>query len=322
MIFTFNNLKREQKWLAVPTILFRIQILSLFFISSCGQGTSAFSGKNAFQYLEEQCSFGPRNPGSEGYVSCRNYLIETLNGFADSVFTQSFQEIVDKDTFQLENIIASFYQESNRHILLGAHWDTRPWADRDPNPELRNKPIIGANDGASGVSVLLELSRMFHENPPPVNISIVLFDGEDLGQEGNPKSYARGSAFFAEHLPVSKPEFGIILDMVGDIDLSISIERNSYNQNPELVKVLWQEAESLQLPAFKHWLGYAVYDDHVPLWTNAKIPAVDIIDFEYPNRSTNFWHTHQDIPANCSPASLEQVGTLLTKFIYGLKTND
>jgi len=110
--------------------------------------------------------------------------------------------------------------------------------------------------------------------------------------------------------------------MVGDIDLSISIERNSYNQNPELVKVLWQKAEFLQLPAFKHWLGYTVYDDHVPLWTIAKIPAVDIIDFEYPNRSINFWHTHQDVPANCSPASLEQVGSLLTKFIYGLETND
>ena len=291
-------------------------------LAGCKSGVNNFSGDNSFQFLEKQCSFGPRNPGSEGYKSCRNYLIETLDNFADTVFTQPFQVTVDKDTFDLVNIIGRFQQESNHHTLLGAHWDTRPLADRDTNPGLRQDPILGANDGASGVAVLLELARLFHESPPPIAVTIIFFDGEDLGKEGDPKSYARGSSYFADNLPFSTPENGIILDMVGDIDLNISIERNSYRQNPELVKALWKQAETLRLPAFKNWLGYAVYDDHVPLWEKAQIPAVDIIDFEYPNRSTNFWHTHQDVPANCSPRSLWQVGTLLTHYIYNLETND
>ena len=299
-----------------------VYLPAMMTLGGCKSAVSEFSGDNSFQFLEKQCSFGPRNPGSEGYKSCRNYLIETLGDFADTVLTQSFQVIVDKDSFDLVNIIARFQQESNHHILLGAHWDTRPWADKDLNPELRQDPILGANDGASGVAVLLELARLFHKSAPPIAVTIVFFDGEDLGKEGEPKSYARGSSYFAENLPFPTPENAIILDMVGDIDLNIPIERNSYRQNPELVKALWKQAETLRLPAFKNWLGYTVYDDHVPLWEKARIPAVDIIDFEYPNRSVNYWHTHRDVPENCSPASLGQVGILLAHYIYNLETND
>ena len=202
-------------------------------------------------------------------------------------------------------------------MLLGAHWDTRPWADSDLNIEKHNQPIIGANDGASGVSVLLELAKIFHYNPPPIRVSIVLFDAEDMGRPGVPKSYARGSQFFAKNLPIEKPDEAIILDMIGDKELHIPIERYSYQQNKDLVKKLWSLANKLNLEAFESRIVHTIYDDHVPLWQEAKIPAIDIIDFNYPNRYSNYWHTSQDTPDNCSAQSLGQVGNLLVHYIYG-----
>lgn len=295
-------------------------ILSIFAFG-CDHSIPEFSGDMAFQFLEQQCAFGPRNPGSEGYDVCKEYYVQKLSVAADTVFTQQFSytETRHGQTYSLTNIIARFNPEADRQILLGAHWDTRPWADRDPNPLKREEPILGANDGASGVAVLLECAEIFNRYPPPIGITLVLFDGEDLGKEGNSRSYAQGSRYFAENLPILKPESAIIVDMVGDSDLRIPVERNSMTQNQELVRTLWRIAEELKLPAFKHWLGPAVYDDHIPLWEKAGIPAVDIIDFEYPNRYGNYWHTHQDTPERCSASSLDQVGEVIIHYIYSLK---
>jgi hypothetical protein len=280
-----------------------------------------FDGVQAFRYLEAQCAFGPRNPGSDGYRQCREYLYEMLAGAADTVFYQEFTlpDPTGGDSLALANIIARFNPDAPRQILLGAHWDTRPWADQDPDVSRREEPILGANDGASGVAVLLELARLFHETPPPVGVTLVLFDGEDLGQQGKPRSYARGASYFARNLPIPRPEYAIVLDMVGDVDLNLPIERYSYEQHPDLMRRLWRQAKELELTAFVQQLGNRVFDDHVPLWEEARIPAVDIIDFQYPNFTANYWHTHQDIPQNCSPVSLQQVGTLLVHHIYGLE---
>ena len=287
----------------------------------CPSQEPSFSGIAAFGWLEKQCEFGPRNPGSDGYNQCKKFLIDNLNDFADTVFTQSFSytELKYNNTYDLTNIIAQFNTPSDQHILLGAHWDTRPWADMDPNPSNWSKPIIGANDGASGVAVLLELAKMFKDQPPLIDITIVLFDCEDMGVEGIPNSYAQGSKYFAENLPVEKPDYGIIVDMVGDAVLEIPIERNSYRVAPELISILWDMAEELNLSAFKNSLGYDVFDDHIPLWEIAGIPAIDLIDMNYPNTRSNYWHTMNDTPNNCSPESLRQVGTLLTNYIYSLK---
>ena len=296
-----------------------LTISTIIVLSSCNNAVPKFDKGNAFRYLVEQCEFGPRNPGSNGYKQCLDYLQKTLVGFADTVLLQPFvlDDLVDEKSYDLTNIIARFKVNEPEQLLIGAHWDTRPWADEDPVPEKRNDPIIGANDGASGVAVILELARILNASPPPIGITLVLFDGEDMGRPGTPKSYAQGSLAFAKDLPIEKPDEAIILDMIGDAELHIPIERYSYQQNRQLVKKLWSLAKVLSLDAFESRIEYSIYDDHVPLWTEAKIPAVDIIDFNYPNSYTNYWHTTQDLPEHCSAESLGQVGTLLVHYIYG-----
>jgi len=296
-----------------------LTISTIIVLSSCNNAVPNFDKGNAFRYLVEQCEFGPRNPGSNGYKQCLDYLQKTLSGFADTILLQPFvlDDLVNEKSYDLTNIIARFKVGDPQQLLIGAHWDTRPWADEDPDTEKRNDPIIGANDGASGVAVILELARILNASPPPIGITLVLFDGEDMGRSGTPKSYAQGSLAFAKELPIEKPDEAIILDMIGDAELHIPIERNSYRQNRQLVKKLWSMAEELSLDAFESRIVYTLYDDHVPLWAEARIPAVDIIDFNYPNSYANYWHTTQDLPENCSAESLGQVGTLLVHYIYG-----
>ena len=296
-----------------------LTISTISVLSSCNNAVPNFDKGNAFRYLVEQCEFGPRNPGSNGYKQCLDYLQKTLSGFADTILLQPFvlDDLVNEKSYDLTNIIARFKVGDPQQLLIGAHWDTRPWADEDPDTEKRNDPIIGANDGASGVAVILELARILNASPPPIGITLVLFDGEDMGRSGTPKSYAQGSLAFAKDLPIEKPDEAIILDMIGDAELHIPIERYSYQQNRQLVKKLWGLAKVLSLDAFESRIEYSIYDDHVPLWAEAKIPAVDIIDFNYPNSYANYWHTTQDLPENCSAESLGQVGTLLVHYIYG-----
>ena len=295
-------------------------MLLTIFLTNCQNNELEFDGNSAFNWLELQCEFGPRNPGSTGYVECKEFLINNLEDLSDTVFTQNFvnTELRENKTYDLSNIIAEFKVNSEKHILLGAHWDTRPWADRELDVSNQYTPIIGANDGASGVAVLMELAKMFDNYPPPVNITLVLFDGEDMGIEGVNNSWAKGSQYFSKYLPIQKPDFGIIVDMIGDSNLEIPIERNSYRVAPELVNELWDLADKLKLSAFQNKLGYDIYDDHIPLWEIADIPAIDLIDFNYPNQRINYWHTLNDVPQNCSPESLEQVGQLLSTYIYSL----
>ena len=146
---------------------------------------------------------------------------------------------------------------------------------------------------------------------------VIFFDAEDGGNHGQPNTFALGAKFFAENLPIIKPDFAIIVDMVGDKNLTIPIERISYSIAPEKVKEIWDLADDLSLRAFKKTIANEIYDDHVPLWEIAQIPAIDIIDFQYPNMFYNYWHTQSDTPNNCSPQSLGQVGTLLVNYIYG-----
>ena len=287
----------------------------------CENTVPEFSGERAFQHLEKQCSFGPRNPGSEGYKKCLKYLMQELQSTADTVWTQPFtyNDPHRGDTYNLQNIIAQFNPNAKKQILFGAHWDTRPWSDKELDVKDQNNPLIGANDGASGVAVLLEIAHILKVNPSETGVIIIFFDGEDLGMAGENRSYAQGSQYFSQNLPFPKPDHAIILDMVGDQHLHFPIERFSYSHAPQLVRKIWKLANKLNLPAFDQSLGYTIYDDHVPLWENANIPAINIIDFDYPHEYDNYWHTLEDTPDKCSAGSLEQVGILLTYHIYGIE---
>lgn len=260
-----------------------------------------------------QCEFGPRVPGSEAHGQCLNFLIQELQEFGARVTPQLFSKRLpgNETSIKLTNIIASFRLQKSERILLCAHWDTRPWADQDPDPDNHSEPIIGANDGASGVAVLLEVARNIQLHEPHYGVDIILFDGEDSGLPGNDNSYALGSQFFAENKDYRyRPKFGILLDMVGDQDLQIYQERNSLNYAPDVVEFAWERARQLDLPSFVSSPRYQVTDDHLPL-LNAGIPCIEIIDFDY-----QYWHTLDDQPNKCSAESLAQVGELILSLIY------
>ena len=217
---------------------------------------------------------------------------------------------------QMNNIIARFNTESQKQIVISAHWDTRPWAENSSSIMRKNSPIIGANDGASGVAVIIELASIFDKNPPPFGINLVLFDAEDYGVPGDNWTYCIGSQYFAHNLPIPYPEYSINIDMIADRQPEFFIERISYQQNASLVLELWELSEKLGLKAFKKEAKHAVFDDHVPLYEIAGIPSINIIDFDFPNDRVNYHHTHNDIVQNCSPEGLRQVGTLLVNHIY------
>jgi Zn-dependent M28 family amino/carboxypeptidase len=240
-----------------------------------------------------------------------------MRRYADDVKVQEFAHVgYQGERFQLANIIASFNPQASNRILLCAHWDTRPRAEHDENISRRNEPIIGANDGASGVAVLLELASLLKRHRPAVGIDLVLFDAEDYGREGETEQYLLGSRYFAANkAPEYNPRFGILLDMVGDKFLDIPKEQHSLKYAPDIVDLVWRKARELGYPQFLDEVGDLVTDDHLPL-NEAGIKTIDLIDFNYPDQTNRFWHTHNDIPENCSGESLESVGTVLTHLVY------
>jgi hypothetical protein len=271
-----------------------------------------FSGDSAWNYLLAQCQIGPRNPGSTGHRQCRDFLQRELTKYTKKVSLQSFRHYDKRLHQEIEmwNIIANFGEETSPKILLCAHWDTRPRSDQDPNLSHRPKPILGANDGASGVAVLMEMARLFSLTPPPVPVQIVFFDGEDYGLEGEIWDYLLGSKYFAQNINIKEYYCGVLLDMVGDKDLELKREYNSYSFCRQLQDKVWGIARKMNQHSFSDRVTMPIIDDHLSL-IEVGIPTINIIDFEY-----SAWHTQADIPDNCSKASLEAVGRVLTEWIY------
>ncbi len=283
----------------------------LFFTTVQVFGTE-FDSARAWEYLQKQCSFGPRPPGSKAHRKCLDYLEMELKKYSSSVQRQSFLGVnpVSGETYTMHNLIAGFWPERSRRVMLCAHWDTRPWADRDPDPANRDQPILGANDGASGVAILLEIARCLAEEDPGIGVDVVLFDGEDMGREGHLDEYCLGSHWYARHLRFPLPEAVVLLDMVGDADLRIAQELYSRMTSPELLSEIFAVAEQLGESAFDPRPGHAVYDDHVAL-LNEGIQAVNLIDFDF-----DYWHTVKDVPEYCSPESLGTVGRVVLTWLY------
>jgi Zn-dependent M28 family amino/carboxypeptidase len=209
----------------------------------------------------------------------------------------------------MTNVLAfQNWEKATIRVVLLAHWDTRPTADMEPNEADRLKPIIGANDGASGVAVLLELMRAVKGKTGEIGICYAFVDGEDLGP-GIEEMFL-GATYFSTHLPNPKPHYGILLDMIGDADLRVPKEQYSDMYAPDLLRALYLHAASVDLrKEFPNVLGQAILDDHLAL-NKVGIPTVDLIDFDYEP-----WHTLRDTPDKCSPSSLFKVGKLLETWL-------
>ncbi len=282
--------------------------------SACAAGAGErpdFDGARAYADVLRQCDFGPRNPGSEGHARCLSFLETRLKKLGAAVVRQPFKyALPGGKPIAMTNLVASFSPENRRRVLLAAHWDTRPWADLDADVTKRDLPILGANDGASGVAVLLEVARLVAGKKPDFGVDIVLFDGEDLGTAANPEGYFRGSREFAGRFRGPVPLYAILLDMVGDEDLLFYKEGYSAQAAPGTLDWLWKGGMEVAPAHFVDKIGYYVEDDHLSLHA-VGIPAVDLIDFHYPH-----WHTHQDTPEHVSEASLQVVGDVLMRLLY------
>jgi hypothetical protein len=267
----------------------------------------------AFRDLVAQVECGPRVPGSPGAARARAHIRNTLQPLAARIAEQAFT-IPDPhgpDSVRMVNVQANFHPERAARVLLAAHYDTRPFADRDTGA-ARDQPIPGANDGASGVAVLLEVGRVLAEWDPGIGVDLVFFDGEDYGREGDLAHYCIGSKYFVRTMGAYRPRAMILLDMVGDADLRIPVEGNSQRAAPQLVDLVYDVAESLGVEQMPRVPGPALYDDHIA-FLQARIPAIDLIDFDYPA-----WHTLGDTPERCAPESLRQVARVVLHALFRL----
>jgi len=292
-----------------------IIFLSLIF----SQDIPLFNAKRAMDLLKTQCAFGPRYPGSSGHHQMKKFMKKFLHPLPDSLYImdEKISHPYERRYITLTNYLARYNLDAAYRIMLMAHFDTREFADQDLDPKNQKFPVIGANDGASGVAVLLVLAEILHTLPPlNIGIDLLFVDGEDMGRRGDPENFGLGTQAFAQHVPEPRPQYAICLDMVADHEQHFPIEQFSLQQAPDVVQLIWTLANDLGYPQFENRIGPAVMDDHYYLYKYAKIPAIDIIDFEYPNKDVNYWHTLQDIPENCSTESLDAVGTVMTHFIY------
>jgi Zn-dependent M28 family amino/carboxypeptidase len=267
----------------------------------------AFDGPRAFKLLKEQCDFGPRPVGSSAHAKTREWLMAEMAKVADKTVAQDFKY----KGLPLTNVIGVINPNAAKKVLLCAHWDTRPRADMEIDPAKRRLPIIGASDGASGVAVLLELGRMFKEKRPDIGVVLVFLDGEDYGDFQRDEGVFLGSRYFAKNHSGYDVEYGILLDMVGDRDLNIYREVNSQQYAAHVNDKVFRAAKELGYGnKIIDSLKTDVSDDHIPL-NEAKIPTIDLIDFDYAP-----WHTVDDTPDKCSAESLKAVGETIAEVVY------
>lgn len=272
-----------------------------------------FSGERAMIDLMRQVEGGPRLPDSPGMEATRQLIKNTLTEAGWEVHTQDFTAFSPQlqKTVPGQNIFAIYPKGTTATCIISAHYDTRPFADMDPDPARRQDPVPGANDGASGVAVLLELGRLIPQTQPTSGICLAFWDLEDHGASGNSNGFCLGSRYFASNLPAQVKDFqwGVNLDMVADIDMQLPMEGFSLSKAPKLTSAFWNLGHSLYPEVWTKTRGPMVYDDHMPFLAIGR-PYIDVIDFDYAP-----WHTTADTPDKCSPRSLEIVGDTTLIFI-------
>jgi hypothetical protein len=275
---------------------------------ACGGGgmrRPAFDGEAALRYVETQLAFGPRIPNTEGHRRTGDWIEARLRERADSVEVQRFAHVtVEGDTLHLRNFIGRFRPAAPDRILYVAHWDTRPRADQSANLGAQRMPVPGANDGASGVALLLGVADALAVLPPAYGVDLVFVDGEDFGDFSRGDDVLLGAKHYAASLEGQpRPLFGVVWDMIGDADLRIFQEGYSVARAPEVVERVWRMAEELgHGGVFRPTRVHTLVDDHVPL-QEVGVRAIDVIDFDYP-----YWHTTDDTLDKVSAASLQVVG--------------
>jgi glutaminyl-peptide cyclotransferase len=283
---------------------------------------SKIDGDRAYGYLKAICEIGPRPAGTAANTRQRQMVAAHFKKYGAKVREQPFSgaDPVSNAPVAMVNLIGSWFPERTERVVIGAHYDTRPFPDED-TPANRRKPFIGANDGASGVALLMEIAHHLTDSTTPWGVDLVLFDGEELvygGGNNQTGEYFLGSKAFAEEYKKSRKEAnepkvtyyaGMVLDMVGDKKLEILKEPHSIEFAGWLVKDVWAVAKAIKATRFSDRTGRAVLDDHLSL-IDADIPTIDIIDFDY-----EYWHTAKDLPEHCSGASLAQVGRVVTAWL-------
>ena len=301
-------------------------LLLLFAAFSYGEEKGKFDPASAYDFVKKQVEFGPRVPNTPAHAACAEWFVKTLKQWTPDVVVQPFQaKAFDGTVLDGKNIIASFNAEAKDRILLCAHWDSRPFADHDPNPANHYKPVMGANDGASGVGVLLEVARQLSLRKPEAGVDILLLDLEDYGEHRNwrgysPNSWALGSQHWARntHRPGYTARFGILLDMVGASDAVFPMEGTSMYYAPAVMKKVWETARGLGHS--KYFIAREadpLIDDHLYINQIAGIPTADII--HYDDRREGFpgsWHTVGDTLDKIDVNTLRAVGETVLAMIY------
>ncbi|HEX9484693.1 MAG TPA: M28 family peptidase, partial [Gemmatimonadaceae bacterium] len=287
---------------------------------------TAFNADSAWSYTQQQVNFGPRVPGTPAAAKAGDWIVAMMKQRADTVIEQRWVHRTAKgDSLPLRNILARFRPQATQRILYVTHWDTRPMADSDPVLGNRNTPILGANDGASGVGLFIALGDALKKTPPNVGVDLLFVDGEDYGVSFNPPyvDVLLGSQYFVSHLPAPdyKPMYGVLWDMIADRYLNILQEVRSVNAAPEVVSRVWEKANELGYSKyFIPSVGQDVIDDHVPFIEHG-MRVIDVIDYDYgppaPNGGAepNYHHTLGDTMEHISKQSLQIVGDVALALI-------
>ena len=312
------------------TLLKQIPLLLCMCMFACGQKTArtenklpeiqvpAFNADSAYLFIQNQVNFGARVPNTEAHRKCAEYLSSELKRFGAEVIEQHVDlKAYDATILEAVNIIGSFNPESKDRILLFAHWDCRHISDHDPIFENRTQPVMGANDGASGVGVLLEIARQLGNKKPDIGVDIIFFDAEDYGAPADftgkaEHSWCLGSQYWSKnpHISGYKARFGILLDMVGAPDATFYKEYYSQFYAAHVVKKVWTAALNLGFKQyFKDVDGGGIIDDHYYVNSIAGIPSIDIIHTSADGRFGKYWHTTHDTMENISRNTIYAVGT-------------
>ena len=295
------------------------------------QSNPFFNADSAYNYIETQVSFGPRVPNSAAHRACGNYLANQLKLFGAKVIEQEMSVTAYNGTvLQTKNVIGSYNPTAKKRVLLFAHWDTRPYADKDADEANHNRPIDGADDGGSGVGVLLELARQFGKKAPEVGVDIIFFDAEDYGIPDFytgvqvKDTWCLGTQYWAEnpHQSGYRASYGILLDMVGSKNAAFFKEQGSMRYAPNIVDKVWSKARSLGYGKyFINALGGEFIDDHLYINEGCNIPCIDIINND-PDSETGlgyYWHTMDDTMKNIDNETLKAVGQTVLEVIYNEK---